>query len=273
MRKATLCLLLSLFLFTLSGQTIDIGLNLGAALYSGDLSPSDPRELVQTSKPAIGVFCRLANSRKFSTRFNLNYARLFGDDAQTRNADRQLAFETDLIEFNVIGELHTIRIRHTEYSASFPYLFGGIGLFHFNPKREVNGELIELQPLGTEGQGLPGYGTKYNLTQFNIPFGVGMKFTVREFTFGFEIGARYLFTDYLDDVSGTQLNHRDIFNGNGALAAQLSSPVLGGEEGIDQDYFRGSEFDDWYYMMNLTFSYNFGKSIHKMLTDPTPCPW
>jgi len=252
-------------------QVIDIGLNLGAAFYSGDLSPSDPREMIQTTKPAVGIFCRFGNSRKFSTRFNLNYTSVFGDDELRGLEERGLAFQTNIMEFNVVGEWHAIRIRHTEYSASFPYVFGGIGLFHFNPKREVDGELVALQPLGTEGQGLAGYPSRYNRTQFNIPLGMGMKFTVRNFTFGFEAGGRFLFTDYLDDVSGTEVNHREIFDGNGPLAAELSSPALGGDEGIDRDYRRGSELDDWYYMMNITLSYNFGKSIHRMLSDPVPC--
>jgi hypothetical protein len=272
MQKYIIPIIVLFFYFPVKSQVIDIGLNLGASFYSGDISSSDVREIIQTTKPAVGIFCRLANSRKFSTRFNLNYAQVFGDDEKIgNNPTRRLAFQTNIVEFNVVGEWHAIRIRHTENSASFPYLYGGVGVYHFNPKREVNGELIELQPLGTEGQGLPGYEPRYNRTQFNIPLGMGMKFVNGNFTFGFEAGWRYLFTDHLDDVSGAEVNHRDIFNGNGSLAAQLSSPELGGEEGINRSYRRGSELDDWYYIMNITLSYNFGRSIHRMLSDPVPC--
>lgn len=272
MQKTVYALLCSCLFFTLQAQVIDIGINFGASFYSGDLATSDLRQMVQENQPAFGVFCRLANSRKFSTRFNLNYLGLMGDDARTAYPERMLNFQTKVWEFNVVGESHMIRIRHTERSASFPYLFGGIGVYHFNPKAEIDGDLVELQPLGTEGQGLPGYAEPYNRMQFNIPFGAGIKFVNRKFTIGFEAGARYLFTDYLDDVSNTLVNHREVFEGNGSLAARLSNPQLGGAEGIDKDYRRGSEYKDWYYMMNITLSYNFGEAIHKLFADPVPCP-
>lgn len=272
MRLFSLALCLLLYCLPLRSQVIDVGINFGAMFYSGDLATSDLRQMIQETRPAFGLFCRLANSRQFSTRFNLNLGGIQGDDARTQHVNRGLSFESGIWEANVVGEWHSIRIRHTEYSFTFPYVFGGAGIFHFNPRAEVDGELVELQPLGTEGQGLPSYPKPYNRLQFNIPFGAGIKFINRKFTFGFEAGARYLFTDFLDDVSATVVNHREIFEGNGPLAAQLSNPNLGGEEGIDQDYRRGGELKDWYYMMNITLSYNFGEAIHKMLRDPVPCP-
>ncbi len=272
MRKLVLPLLAVLSYLPLRSQVIDIGLNFGAMFYSGDLATSDLRQMVQETRPAFGMFCRLVHSRQFSTRFNLNFGAVQGDDARTPNASRGLSFESGIWEFNLIGEWHSIRVRHTEYSFTFPYVFGGVGFFHFNPKAEVDGELVELQPLGTEGQGLPSYEGKYNRMQPNFPIGAGIKVINRKFTVGFEAGARYLFTDYLDDVGGTVVNHREIFEGNGPLAARLSNPKLGGDEGVDQNYQRGGELKDWYYMMNVTLSFNFGQAINKMLRDPVPCP-
>ena len=136
----------------------------------------------------------------------------------------------------------------------------------------MDGEWVELQPLGTEGQGLPSYPGPYNRMQFNIPFGAGIKVINRKVTVGFEAGARFLLTDYLDDVSSTVVNHREIFEGNSPLAARLSNPKLGGDEGIDLSYRRGSDRRDWYYMMNITLSYNFGEAIYKLMSDPVPCP-
>jgi len=272
MRKLVLPLLAILSYLPLRSQVIDIGLNFGAMFYSGDLATSDLRQMVQETRPAFGMFCRLAHSRQFSTRFNLNFGAVQGDDARTQYAKRGLSFESKIWEFNVIGEWHAIRVRHTEYSFTFPYVFGGVGFFHFNPKANVDGELVELQPLGTEGQGLPSYADKYNRLQPSFPIGAGIKVINRKFTVGVEAGGRYLFTDYLDDVGGARVNHRDIFEGNGPLAARLSNPTLGGDEGVDQDYRRGGELKDWYYMMNITLSFNFGQAIYKMLRDPVPCP-
>jgi hypothetical protein len=257
---------------TLSAQFVDIGFTFGSMFYSGDISPSDPRAMIQEMRPAGGIFCRLSSGNFFSTRFSLNFGSVQGDDARTYRAQRGLAFRTNITEFSAIGELHAWRIRHTEYSFTFPYLYGGVGLFHFNPRREVDGEWIALQPLGTEGQGIPGYAQRYNLTQFFAPLGAGIKFITRKFTFGFEFGPRFILTDYLDDVTGAEVNHRDVFINNGPLAAQLSWPALGGEEGVDQTYRRGVTSRDWYYMMNITVSYNFGAGLNKMLSDPVPCP-
>ncbi|TXB62743.1 DUF6089 family protein [Phaeodactylibacter luteus] len=263
---------LSLSAASLPAQFIDLGFNFGAAFYSGDLSPNSPLQRLQEMRPAAGIFCRLSTSNKWSSRFNLNFASIAGDDSRTHRVQRGLAFQTNFTEFSAIAEWHAIRIRHTEYSFTFPYVFGGIGLMHFNPRREVNGEWVELQPLGTEGQGLPGYDAPYRLTQPMLPFGAGIKFITRNFTFGLEFGARFMQTDYLDDVSDRLINHQDVFLGNGPLAASLSSPRLGGAEAVDTDYRRGGASRDWAYLMNLTVSYNFGRGIHKMLSDPVPCP-
>lgn len=271
-RQFSVLLFCFLVYTTLTAQFVDIGFTFGSMFYSGDISPSDPRAMIQEMRPAGGIFCRLSSSNVFSTRFSLNLGSVQGDDFRNNREQRGLAFRTNITEFSAIGELHAWRIRHTEYSFTFPYLYGGVGLFHFNPRREVDGEWIELQPLGTEGQGIPGYAQRYNLTQFFVPFGAGIKFITRKVTFGFEFGPRFLLTDYLDDVTGAEVNHRDIFINNGPLAAQLSRPALGGEEGVDQTYRRGVTSRDWYYMMNITVSYNFGAGLNKMLSDPVPCP-
>lgn len=273
MQKKVLTLFLFLAVNTLlNAQFVDLGFTFGSMFYSGDISPSDPRSMIQEMRPSGGIFCRLSSSNVFSTRFSINFGSVQGDDTRNNREARGLSFRTNITEFSIIEEIHAWRIRHTEYSFTFPYVYGGIGAFHFRPKAQVDGEWIELQPLGTEGQGIPGYGQPYNLTQVQIPFGAGIKFITRKFTFGFEFGPRFLLTDYLDDVTGAEVNHRDIFLNNGPLAAQLSRPALGGEEGIDQTYRRGVTSRDWYYMMNITVSYNFGAGLNKMLSDPVPCP-
>ena len=91
-----------------------------------------------------------------------------------------------------------------------PFVYGGISLFHFNPQAEnKNGEWVDLQPLGTEGQGtttlFDGATRKqYSLIQFAIPLGGGLKIAVTpSFNIILEYGFRKTFTDYLDDVSTT----------------------------------------------------------------------
>ncbi|HMQ48762.1 MAG TPA: DUF6089 family protein [Saprospiraceae bacterium] len=254
-----------------AAQVVDLGINFGGNFYSGDLSSDDFGQVLQESRPAFGVFCRLSNRQQFSTRFNLNFGGIQGDDIRSKNPQRMLNFRSNLWEFNVIEEWHSWRIRHSEYSHTFPYLYAGVGIFHYNPQGYLDGQWHDLQPLGTEGQGLAGYEQPYKRTQINFPVGAGIRFVVRKFTFGFEAGGRLLLTDYLDDVSATLVNHKEVFDGNGPLAARLSNPNLPANEGVDENYFRGSTRRDWYYMMNITLSYNFGNAIYKMFSNPVPC--
>ncbi len=271
MRKLSPTLFALLLCTSLSAQFFDFGFNFGSTFYSGDISTGDIRQMIQEMRPAGGIMCRISSSNTFSTRINLNFGSVQGDDTRVNREARGLAFRTDIVEFNLIGEWHALRIRHSEYNFTFPYLFGGAGVYHFNPQREVDGEWVELQPLGTEGQGIRGYQDPYSLTQFQIPMGAGIKFITRKLTFSIEAGGRYLFTDHLDDVSGAQVNHRDIYLNNGPLAARLSNPSLGGEAGVNREYRRGSNAKDWFYMMNISVSYNFGEDISRMLADPVPC--
>lgn len=263
----------SFFCFELAAQPIDIGINIGAMAYNGDLSPSSPTDQIQQIRSSLGVFGRTSLSQKFSAKLMINFGSVDGDDAKTQNANRGLGFQSKIVEANLTGELHLIRIRHSESSFTYPYIFAGIGGFHFNPKAEqADGSLVELQPLGTEGQGLPGYEKKYSRTQFNVPFGVGIRFILSDrWSVSLEAGARYLLTDYLDDVSATDVNYQELLAGNGPVAAQFSNPNLSPTEPVDATYRRGSPLQDWYYQTGILISYNFGDALRKAFRDPVPC--
>jgi hypothetical protein len=76
------------------------------------------------------------------------------------------------------------------------------------------GEWVNLQPLETEK-------ISYKLIQPAIPFGVGARFRMNEvMDFSVEFGFRYLFTDYIDDVSGYYVDLNDF--GSDELARALS---------------------------------------------------
>lgn len=273
--KKALSTLIAAFLCTilLHAQPIDIGILIGATAYNGDLAPASPFDMVQQIRPSFGIFGRTSFSQKASAKLMLNYGKVDGTDARSPYPERGLSFESKIFEANLTGELHLIRIRHTESSFTYPYLFAGVGMFHFNPTAKLeDGTTVKLQPLGTEGQGLPGYEKKYARTQFNVPFGMGIRFIFSDkWSVSLEAGARYLLTDYLDDVSATDVNHRELFEGNGALAAQLSNPSLAGGEPLDRTYRRGSPYKDWYYLMGILVSYNFGDALRKAFRDPVQC--
>lgn len=150
------------------------------------------------------------------------------DEARRR---RNLSFRTPITEFSaqlIIDFIPTER-KYTYRPLYTPYVFGGLAIFSFNPKAELNGQTYELQPLGTEGQLLPDpndeYDDPYKLTQVAIPMGVGVRFRVtNNIDVEFETGFRKTFTDYLDDVSNVYPD-LDELRAQNPVAAQLSDRI------------------------------------------------
>ena len=162
------------------------------------------------------------------------------------------------------------------------YYTTGINIFKFAPQTTLLSpsgqfELIDLQPLGTEGQGLPGFEDKYSLTQINIPFGIGFKFQLFDnIELGFEFVPRYTFTDYLDDVSRDYVNYDELMAANRPLAARLANRTgeyLGtGPIKVETGTPRGDpEGNDWYFFGAAYVAYNFGKGyVAKKLIKKNP---
>lgn len=234
---------------------LQLGVFGGLSNYQGDLVD----KLYKSSKGAFGFTVGYPVSSRVTLRANLTFAKVAGADSLTSQQDlklRNLNFQSPITEFGVRAEINTFDL---EVKAWSPYVFAGLAVYHFNPYTfDQNGNKIFLQPLSTEGQGLPGYGTKpYPLTQLAIPFGGGIKYNVGDHVqFAFEIGLRKLFTDYLDDVSGNYANPNDLFQYKGQQAVDLSyrgDEVPGGDPVYPaKGYTRGSpKYKDYYYFTGL----------------------
>ncbi len=245
----------------LTAQNIEVGLQFGASGYQGDLSPN--QSIVSTSEfhPSLGVYGRYNKNRYLGYRVNFSYGTISGTDADSNDDGRRarnLSFRSKVLELALIGE-YNILGRHKRMT---PYLFGGVALFRFNPEANYDGRLIELQPLGTEGQGIDGFGEKYKRTQFSIPMGAGFKFAVnKNFNISLEMGLRKTFTDYLDDVSGSYVSYSQLLAENGEQAALLGNRT-GEFQGTDPVSVptgtqRGNpDSKDWYFITNISVSYN-----------------
>lgn len=264
-------IIIALLPFGLFAQkSYEAGLMFGGSSYQGDLSPRAVELSTSGIHPSLGVFFRYNINRYLSAKANFSYGKISGDDADANEEGRRqrnLSFQSNLIEFGITGELNIFGFQSEGLRRRYsPYLFGGIAVFRFNPEANYNGELVELQPLGTEGQGMEGFAEPYKLTQVAIPMGVGMKFAINErLNIGAEIGFRKTFTDYLDDVSGTYVSASELAAGNGTLAAALGNRT-GELEGrpiddpliVETGTKRGNPGeDDWYTMAGLTVSYTF----------------
>lgn len=241
----------------LQAQT-QLGVMGGVSLYSGDLSPKEFGVYLAEVRPAFGVFARFNLGRVGALRLGVNGGSVEGDDARHGREDRGLAFRSNITEFSLVGELNLFKIGTARNRGLVPYLFGGVAVFRFNPEAPFDGDYIELQPLGTEGQGLPNYEDPYRLTQLAVPMGIGVKILLnKQVTLGLEFGGRMLFTDYLDDVSNAEVNYFDVLEGNGELAARLSQPTVE-DPTDDTSYRRGGQYNDWYYIGGVSLAFQIG---------------
>ena len=255
-----------LFPFSSSAQKLELGVFGGLANYQGDLAPV--AFTLRETKPAYGLVARYNINKFLTLRANAMYGRISGNDGKTLLEWRQirnLSFETHIYEASLVSELHLFGYEDCGGKRFSPYAYFGLGIFNFNPKTIYNGQWVELQPLGTEGQGTSLYPERqpYKLTQVSVPFGGGIKFRVgRGLNLSAEIGWRKTFTDYLDDVSLTYVDRDILIAENGLLSHNLSnrsgevlpSPInrLDGEQ-------RGDPTDkDWYLFGGLILSYTFG---------------
>lgn len=258
---------------TVSQQT-DFGFGAGGVLYWGDLTPKSPTESLKNLRFGMQGFLRSQMSSSFAARVNLMIGRLNGDDQTSidegRNR-RNLRFNSNIVELSIIGEYSFLKFDLTDFrdGLSF-YLAGGLNVFYFNPTTDFEGQSYSLQPLGTEGQGMPGFADRYSRVAFGLPIGGGMKIRLSEnLTLNPEFIARITFTDYLDDVSGYYVNYFELQAGNGDLAATLanrsgeylglSEPVIvntGAQRG-------GPNADDFYFvgMINLTYKISDSASL------------
>lgn len=263
MKRLLLLLILALPIYS-TAQHFELGVLAGGSTYDGDLMPTRIQPLIKEMHFAGGAFVRYNINDYITARLGVNYAKISGDDIHsTTGANRNLSFQSNILEFGLQGEFNILGYQPYALQSIFsPYIFGGINVFKFNPQTEYEGQLVDLQPLGTEGQGLDAYPDRafYKLTEYSIPMGVGVKFALNDaINIGFEMGARMLFTDYIDDVSTTYVDKELLRIARGDLAAELSDRRT--EVPTDTDTTttgRGnSSARDWYYITGVTLSYNF----------------
>ena len=263
MRIFNLLLLLLIFQISSFAQS-QIGIFGGVANYNGDLV----EKLYQSPRAAVGLTFGYQISSRINLRAGLTFAKVAGADSLNKQQDlrnRNLNFQSPVSEFSLVGEFNTFNLEDKKWT---PYVFAGIAVFKYNPYTfDRNGNKTYLQPLSTEGQGLPGYSpsSPYGLTQFAIPFGAGIKYNLSDkFRLGMEVGLRRTFTDYLDDVSGNYADQNDLLTYRGSLAADLAyrgDEVPGGDLNYPSkaDIRGSSKYKDYYYFSGLHLVYLLGE--------------
>ncbi|NTW34189.1 MAG: hypothetical protein HGB12_16490, partial [Bacteroidetes bacterium] len=193
-------------------------------------------------RPAFMIGYKYRTTKETAIKFNFTYARLSGSDKYTKEPyrnNRNCNFRTPVYELSTQFEYAIIRERPShiynlkgisgwKYLQITSYFFAGVGVMHFNPKGEWNGQWYALQPLHTEGQGLVPTRPNYSLFQLVIPFGVGFKYALsKEWSVGLEYGIRKTFTDYIDDVSTTYFDPDALYNNYGPTSVHFGNPTNG----------------------------------------------
>jgi len=196
----------TLFCFlNVKSQDIEVGIMAGVANYYGDINSNFGFKYV---RPSTSVMLKQHINQYISVKGTASYGRVGGSDeqhSQIFEQTRNLSFRSNIFELAAQVELNFFRYELQNLNHFFtPYLTTGAAVFRFNPKTELDGQMINLHPIGTEGQMNPDISNNfpYSLNQFAIPMGMGFKYWIGgNWTIGGEITYRKTFTDYIDDVS------------------------------------------------------------------------
>lgn len=278
----------------LNAQFQELGVGVGNSTYIGELNHTNNTLFqqfdIKDSKLSLSLGYRYNFTNMFSLGFSFYHLNIAGYDANNSDPvgydkafyrkNRNLSFHSSVnqgfVDFRV-EPFRTSKSWGNNKMHVSPYIGAGFGFFKFNPKTMYNGQEYELQPLGTEGQGLPGYGSKYSLFETCIPISLGVRFTDKNRKFGVAIDLTnsITFTDYIDDVSSYYVNP-SVVNANydpakaalvNALGNRNTFPA-GFTEVTFYDQKRGNtESNDYLMSAQVKFSYYFannaGNSYYK----------
>jgi hypothetical protein len=239
-----------------------LGLFVGKMNYQGDLNPSSFK--FSNSKTTAAVTIRQSINRWLSLKGGLSVGSIEAADRYNRDylKPRNLSFSTTIKEASLGIETSLLDLSTARFT---PYVYGSISLYHFNPWAYDNsGQKVFLQPLSTEGQGLPQYSKQkpYKLTQLALGFGGGARYAISDnMNIGVEFSQRKTFTDYLDDVSSIYVDQNVLMQAKGTKAVEMayrgdelpgaqSYPIHGEQRGTPSEM-------DWYYFFGINFEIKF----------------
>jgi len=246
-------------------QYQEVGIMGSTSYYIGEINPDS--HLPTEFNLGGGLIYRYNFNDRIAFKASVLYNRIYAHDEDSDDPwqqNRNLHFRSDIFEFSGQIEINFLTYEIGDKNRpSSPYLFAGLALFRHNPEAEFNDRWVDLQPLGTEGQGIEGFEERYSLTQISIPFGVGFKFNIwRNLAGAVEWGMRRTFTDYLDDVSTVYVEEGILAEENGPLSAVMADRSLEplGPDGTNAGMQRGEiNRNDWYVFAGFMLTYKLGK--------------
>ena len=304
--------------FSKEKRYVSAAFTLNALNYYGDLAPTPSKFSTDVSftRPAMGISVSQRLGPRYTLLAGFMYGTLRGSDFSSADENdqangkfryyRNLSFRNRIKELSVVACFDLYENQHTYLSRVkwTPFAFGGLAVFHHNPQAiaPLNGldnqplpeagEWVSLQKLGTEGQYANleptdvNYGIKpYKLIQLAIPIGIGVRFKVHDVVdFSAELGFRYLFSDYIDDVSrnyvdlgvfDSELARALSYRSNEVTRPDIARKPVTARNGVTYDVIEGygheyptnirgkKENNDIYMVTTVRLSYIVGKTMHR----------
>lgn len=255
----------------------EILFGIGVTQFTGDLGGRDQIgkdfSLVDIDLPSTGLGGMIGYRYRFhpywATTTSFNIGRLRGNDALTNEIvreSRNLMFRSIIIELQ--QRLEFVFFSNEKFGARYRlpgnngfknhneqiYLIGGLGVSYFNPKAKYQGKWVALDPLNTEGQGLPGGARETLPVTLTLPMGIGIRYGIgRQWRFALEATYMKTFSDYIDDVHGVYYDPTKL---GSSTAAYLSNPAKDNTNWFAPGQMRGQPQKDAYYYLNLVVMKN-----------------
>lgn len=186
----------------------ELGLNLGAYVYQGDLAPSRYGSF-KTIKPGIGISFARPLSNILSVRGIFNWASLSGNEAKYSEPEyrqhRAFAFKSSLRELGV--HLQYNMLGKKDYWPKFePYMFAGISAAFINTKKDFSGYDAAYFSETEGDQILAGLAVdnteRERRAVFKMPVGVGLRYNINSnWSVSTESNFRFGGSDYIDGYS------------------------------------------------------------------------
>ena len=241
--------------------------NVNALNYYGDLAPVNRAASTDVSftRPGFGAEVGARFNAYMAVRAGFNYGRLKGDDitsdpegeSSAPRYTRNLSFRNDIKEFHMAFQFYllptwggpNVRPNFNVYASI------GAAVFHHEPKGLVPdndhtmggsdsdisspqaGEWVKLRELGTEGQFIDGVDVEtYKPFQLSVPIAIGVTMRLPgPFSASVELGYRYLFTDYIDDVSTNYVSFDQFDDPLARIMSDRSAEPVGAWSGVERN--------------------------------------
>ena len=253
-----------------------MGVGAGYMNYYGDLTPSledavkDHYKIKSDNRDlSYAVFLERRLSPGTSLMFNYNWGSISANDlidGDSLSMIRSLNFKTEISDISASYMFRANNGRLLKSTSIIaPYFYVGIGVTNFTvfgdlKNAEGNNYSYPLDSLTTQDGDYETELSALNIEKdykqriLNIPFGVGVKLkTGRNWSLNLQTDVKYMFTDYLDDVSdnGFRNDYENDFQEYAASPnPNYDGTVRGKTDGIE---------NDMYAFTSLSLRYNFGR--------------